>query len=65
MMDFVLTGPRWSHWIYFGSSGNDAFHIYLYEKGYLDEPPDGIVDFMDELEPEFIETLKKRFSKIG
>ena len=38
--------------------------FYLYEKGYLYEPPDGIVDFMDELESEFIEILKKRFSQM-
>ena len=37
-------------------------YIFLYEKGYLLEPPDRMIDFIDKLEPEFIENLKERFS---
>ncbi|MCX5873336.1 MAG: hypothetical protein NTY51_08905 [Deltaproteobacteria bacterium] len=63
MMDFVLTRTTMKPLEYtLVPAAMMLFHIYLYEKGYLDEPPDGIVDFMDELEPEFIEILKKRFS---
>ena len=37
-------------------------YIFLYEKGYLLDPPDRMIDFIDKLEPEFIENLKERFS---
>jgi len=63
MMDFVLNRTTMEPLEYtLVPAAMMLFHIYLYEKGYLDEPPDGIVDFMDELESEFIEILKKRFS---
>ncbi len=63
MMDFVLNRTTMEPLEYtLVPAAMILFHIYLYEKGYLDEPPDGIVDFMDELESEFIEKLKKRFS---
>ena len=51
MMDFVLNRTTMEPLEYtLVPAAMMLFHIYLYEKGYLDEPPDGIVDFMDELE---------------
>jgi len=38
------------------------FYKFLYEKGYLVEPPDRMIDFIDKLESEFIENLKERYS---
>jgi len=63
MMDFILNRTTMEPLEYtLVPAAMMLFHIYLYEKGYLDEPPDGIVDFMDELESEFIAVLMKRFS---
>jgi hypothetical protein len=37
------------------------FYKFLYEKGYLLEPPDMMIEFIDRLEPHFIDILKERF----
>ena len=63
MMDFVLKRTTMKPTEYtLVPAAMMLFHIYLYEKGYLDEPPDGIVDFMDKLEPVYIDYLKEQFS---
>ena len=35
---------------------------FLYEKEYLDEPPDMMMEFIDILEPPYIDVLKEQFS---
>ena len=38
------------------------FYEFLYEKGYLLEPPEKMIEFINKFEPEFIEILRGRFS---
>ena len=38
------------------------FYTFLYEKEYLRDPPEVMVEFLDILEPHFIEVLKEEFS---
>ena len=39
-----------------------VLYRFLYEKEYLDRPPDVMIKFMDVFEPYFIQHLKERFS---
>jgi hypothetical protein len=38
------------------------FYTFLYEKGYLVEPPDRIIESIDRLEPYYLDILRERFS---
>ena len=63
VMDYLLRKTPMEPWEYtLAPSALRLFYRFLYEKEYLGEPPDGIVDFMDKLEPVYIEHLKEQFS---
>jgi len=63
MLEFLLLKTAMDPWEYtLYPAAIKLFYEFLYEKGYLVEPPDTMIEFIDLLEPYFIEILKKRFS---
>ena len=62
-VDFILRKVSFEPWEYtLVPSALRLFYTFLYEKGYFHEPPNVMTEFIDRLEPRFIDILKERFS---
>jgi len=44
-----------------GNAILESAHI-LFEKGYLREPPEVMIEFLDILEPHFVDILREEFN---
>jgi hypothetical protein len=63
LLEFLLLKTDMIPWEYtLSPAAIKLFYEFLYEKGYLVEPPDTMIQFIDLLEPYYIDILKKRFS---
>ena len=63
VVDFLLRKTSIEPWEYtLAPAALGLFYIFLYEKEYLDKPPDVMMEFIDILEGDFIEHLKEQFS---
>ena len=62
-VDFLLRKTSMEPWEYtLAPAALRLFYRFLYEKEYLDKPPDVMIEFIDILDPHFIEHLKELFS---
>jgi hypothetical protein len=62
-VDFLLRKTSLEPWEYtLAPSALRRLYRFLYEKEYLDKPPDVMIEFIDILDPHFIEHLKEQFS---
>lgn len=63
MTDFLLRKTSMEPWEYtLAPSALRLLYTFLYEKGYLEEPPNSMIEFIDIIEPHLIERLKEQFS---
>lgn len=63
MVEFLLGRTSMEPWEYtLCPASIKLFYEFLYEKGYLVEAPDRMIDFIDRFEPHFIDILRERFS---
>ena len=62
-VDFMLRKTSMEPWEYtLAPSALRLIYSFLYEKEYLREPPDSMIEFLDILDGHFIEHLKEQFS---
>jgi len=63
VVDYLLRKTPMEPWEYtLAPSALRLFYRFLYEKEYLDKPPDVMIEFIDILDGHFIEHLKEQFS---
>lgn len=62
MIDFLLRKTSMEPWEYtLAPTALRLLYTFLYEKGYLDEPPTLMIGFIDIIDGHFIEYLKEQF----
>ena len=62
-VDFLLRKTSIPAWKYaLAPASLKLFYTFLYEKEYLSEPPDHMFQFLDSLDPLYVELLKEEFS---
>ena len=63
VVDYLLGKTSMEPWEYtLAPATLRLIYRFLYEKEYLDEPPDMMMEFIDILEPPYIDVLKEQFS---
>lgn len=62
-VDFLLRKVTIDPWEYsLCPSGLRLFYTFLFEKGYLREPPEVMIEFLVILEPHFVDILREEFN---
>ncbi len=62
-VDFLFRKTSTEPWEYsLAPATLKLFYSFLYEKEYLDEPPDIMIEFIDILDHHYMDFLKEQFS---
>ena len=63
IVDYLFKKTSMEPWVYtLCPTSIKLFYKFLYEKGYLVKSPDSMIEFIDRLEPYYLDILRERFS---